>query len=167
MAKMKLIILPLILTLTFISCSDSTSPIASRDFNLKFSYGVGARNILNTFQNTYTKDLILDGTVTVPFALSDSELNRISAKMTEIGFFAYPDTFIVKTGDTVGIITPSNTYIYDVSLKSANKKLYWNDEIINPDTQAVKLRELNTTIRTIIQSKPEYAKLPPARGGYL
>ncbi len=58
-------------------------------------------------------------------------------------------------------------YIYDVSLKSTNKKLYWNDEIINPDTQAVKLRELNTTIRTIIQSKPEYAKLPQARGGYM
>jgi hypothetical protein len=164
---MKINGLSIILILFFISCSHSVTPGETRELNLKFSYGVNSRNILNTFENTYTKDLILDGTMTVPFTLSDNDFKVISKKITEINFFAFPDTFIVPTGDTVGIITPFSIYKFEVNYKSVRKRLYWADEVMNPNVQTTKLRELTSSIESIIQSHPEYSKLPPAKGGYL
>jgi len=160
--KMLIILIPFL-----ISCSQSTTPPETRNLNLKFSYGINARNILNTFQNTFTKDLISAGDTSVPFTLSANDFNQILSKMNEINFFAYPDTFIVPTGDTVTIVTPSSTYIFDVSYKLSNKHLYWSDHIMNANAQATNLRELIFLIIGIIQSKPEYLQLPPASGGYL
>jgi hypothetical protein len=162
--RMKWKLLAAILALVAISCSDSGTSPESRVLNLKFSYG---KNVLNTFQNTYTKDLILDGTTTVPFTLSDGEVDRIDAKMREIGFFIYPEHFVVTIGDTVGFTTPHSTYDFQVNYKSTIKHLHWSDSVISDDTAAVKLRELILLIRSIIESKLEYSQLPPARGGYL
>lgn len=155
-----------ILAFLAISCSDSGTSPDSRSFSLKFSYGVDARNVLNTFQNTYTKDLVTDGTTTVAFELSDSELRSIDAKMVEIGFFSYPDTFVVPGADTLGYVTPHPTYIFDVKDNETVKHLYWSDCIVSQDTNAVKLRGLISSIVAIIQSNPKYSQLPPARGGY-
>jgi len=35
------------------------------NFNLIFKYGVGAKNEFNTFKGTYTKDMVMDPSVTV------------------------------------------------------------------------------------------------------
>ena len=157
-----------LLALFLFSCSDINSAKPEMDFNVSLRYGVLARNELNTFGNTITKDLILDGTVTVPLFLSKSDLDSIKTKMDQIGFFNYPDTFTVRSGDTTRIfITPNNTYDFKVKSHSTLKTLLWDDAIIANDTQATKLRGLITLIRGIVESKPEYQKLPPARGGYL
>jgi hypothetical protein len=158
-----------IIALAFIvlSCTDSGTSPENRDFNVKLRYGIGARNELNTFQNTYAKDLILDGTITVPFVLSDQEFQQIRNKMDEIGFVSYPDTFVAVTADTIiQRIDPHATYEFEVKRNSSIKHLYWDDAIINQNAQAIKLRELIKLIRIIIESKPEYSQLPPARGGY-
>jgi hypothetical protein len=157
----------LVLAFSVISCSNSGTSPEPRNFNLKFSYGVGAKNVLNTYSGTYTKDLIVDGTTTVPFILSDRDIERIKEKMLEIGFYSYPDTFSVPQGDTVVTVTPHSTYIFDVTNNSLVKHLYWSDHIVNQDSAAVKLRELITFIEGIIESNPGYLQLPPARGGYL
>jgi hypothetical protein len=155
-----------VLALLVMSCSDYGTSPETRNFNLKFSYGVDARNILNTFQNTYTKDLVIDGTTTVPFVLSDSELQLIDAKMLEIGFFSYPDTFVVPGADTLGYLTPHSTYIFEVEDNSSVKHLYWSDCIVSQDTNALRLRGLISLIVAIVKSNPKYSQLPPAHGGY-
>jgi hypothetical protein len=166
--KMKTSLFIMILAFIVLSCTDSGTSPEDRDFNVKLRYGIGARNELNTFQNTYTKDLILDGTIIAPFLLSDEELHQIRNKMDEIGFISYPDTFVAVTTDTISQwIEPHATYDFKVKLNSSVKYLYWNDAIINQNAQAIKLRELTRLIRTIIESKPEYSRLPPARGGYM
>ena len=75
----------------------------NRNFDVKLRYGILARNELNTFQNTYTKDLILDGTITVPFVVSDEKLLQIRNKMDEIGFVSYPDPFVITQSGRNGI----------------------------------------------------------------
>jgi hypothetical protein len=152
----------------FVSCSDINSPGSERDFNVRLRYGVLARNELNTFRNTFTKDLILDGTVTIPFHLLQASLDSIAAKMNQIDFFSYPDTFIVRSQDSIRVsISPNNTYDFRVVSRSTVKTLFWDDAIIASDPQATKLRELVALIKTIVESKPEYQQLPPARGGYI
>lgn len=155
-----------VLALIVMSCSDlSTSP-GSGSFEMKFSYGVGTKNVLNTFDGTYTKNLIMDGTITVPFTVSDSALQSIRTEMNEIRFFEYPDTFGIPTSDTVVYVTPHSTYIFDVSENSVVKHLYWSDSNMLQDTAAVKLRNLIKLIEDIVESNPKYSQLPPAKGGY-
>ena len=136
--------------------------------NLIFRYGVQSRNELNTFQGTYTKDMIVDPPITVNLLLSREELDRIYQKMVEIDFFDYPDEFsvLVLPWMPTGEVTPYSSYYFKVEYDSAIKELWWEDKITNRDEKADKLRELIDLIRDTVESKEEYGNLPLPRGGY-
>ena len=170
MRKGWLIVVSLALVLALlgtVGCGASTHKASN--FNLIFKYGVGAKNELNTFEGTYTKDMIMDPPITVKLYLSQEEVDRIYQKMVEIDFFSYPDKFFVSVppGEVVGMVTPFLSYYFKVEYDSKTKELWWEDEIIKEDEKAEKLRELIKFIRDIIESKEEYKKLPSPRGGYL
>ncbi|MDP2917529.1 MAG: hypothetical protein Q8O16_06335, partial [Dehalococcoidia bacterium] len=142
---------------------------AQSGFNLVFRYGIGAKNELNTFNGTYTKDMVQETSITVGFSLASEETNAIYQKMQEIGFFSYPDRFVVSVppGAPVGTVTPHPSYYFKVQYGSQVKELWWDDSIRNDDAQASKLRQLIQLIQNIIESKPEYKKLPAPKSGYM
>jgi hypothetical protein len=148
--------------------ADNTASPEQSDFNLIFKYGVTARNELNTFNGTYTKDLILDPPVTTELRLSEEEMDRIYQKMVEIDFFNYPDEFSVTPtpGERGFIIEPYERYYFKVECDSKVKELRWKDILKNSDEKAAKLRELISLIKGIIESREEYKKLPAPSGGY-
>ena len=113
------------------------------NLNLIFRYGIGARNELDTFQGTYTKDMIRDLPITVNLALSEEEMDRIYQKMVEINFFNYPDQFSVSVpiGEPTGMVTPYASYYFKVDYNSQIKELRWEDKITNPNEKADRLRE--------------------------
>ncbi len=136
-------------------------------FNLIFKYGVDAKNILNTFEGTYTKDMIPDPPIATKLSLTREELDTIYKKMVDIDFFSYPDVFTIPVKDEyVGMITPYQSYYFKVQHGSGIKELSWEDSITNQNNDADRLRELTKCIREIAESKNEYKKLPPPRGGY-
>lgn len=110
--------------------------------------------------------MVTDPPITTKLLLTSEELKSIYTKMNEINFFSYPDVFTVPVGAEVGIITPFNSYYFKVRHGSEIKELSWDDEITNQNIDADKLRELIKYIRSIVESKMEYKKLPPPRGGY-
>ena len=144
-------------------------PPSESNFNLVFRYGVGARNELNTFEGTYTKDMVMDPSITVNLSLTEEELDRIYQKMVEIDFFDYPDEFsvVVAPGEAAGHLTSYSSYYFKVEYDSKIKELRWADEIINENDKADKLRELIKLIRDIIESNEEYEKLPEPTSGYM
>jgi len=157
------------IAILLLSCTETGISPEDRDFNILFRYGVGARNELDTFQNTFTKDLISDGTVTVSLVLSEAELHAIQSKLQQSDFFSYPDTFRVDVKDTVRYIEPHSTFYFRVKTGSNIKTLYWDDWIIpsRADTLRENLRVIVSFILDLISRKPEILNLPPARGGYL
>ena len=142
--------------------------VKPRDFNLIFKYGVTARNELNTFEGTYTKDMIMDPSITVELSLTEEELDRIYQKMLEIDFFDYPDAFSVPVAPSrlTKLRIPYISYYFKVEYNSSIKELRWEDEIQNENEEADKLRELIRLIKDIIESKEEYQKLPAPTSGY-
>jgi hypothetical protein len=141
------------------------------DFNLIFKYGYGSinKNVLNTFNGTYTWDMVVDPPITIDFSLSDEDMDSIYQKMVEIDFFCYPDEFKIPLPENgiVTISTPYNGYYFRVECNSRVKELRWDDEIRNKNEDAGILRTLIRLIRDIIESKEEYKNLPPPRGAYL
>ena len=155
-------------------CARATTPITPgtttpADFNLVFKYGITARNTLDTYEGTYTKDMIMDPSITIELRLSREDMDKIYQKMLQIDFFSYPDTFAIAVtpGESVSEVTPYSTYFFKVTYASHTRELLWHDKIVRKDEKAERLKELIDLIRGIIESKEEYKKLPEPRGGYL
>lgn len=139
------------------------------NFNFFFKYGVTARNVLDTSGGTFTKDMVNAPGITIDLVLTPEEMNNIYQKMVDIDFFNYPDEFKVdtSTSELTGLVTPFNTYYFEVEYGDGFKVLAWEDEITNPDAQAEKLRELINLIQSIVESKAEYQALPKPSSGYM
>jgi hypothetical protein len=167
MKRFILSVLSICLILGLSGCN--AAPPVESNFNLIFRYGVGAKNELNTFEGTFTRDMVLDPSITVKLSLSQEELDRIYQKMAEIDFFNYPDEFsvTVPAGEPAVIKTPYSTYYFKVEYDSKIKELWWVDEIHNQNTEADKLRELVSLIINAISATEEFKKLPTPKGGYL
>ena len=148
----------------FNSCSDSLVEPDQQFVQIFFKYEFN--NELNTFDNTYQKDLILDGSIKVNFWLTNEEQNQILNKANEINFFSFPDTFL---NDTSFVLVSPNPGEQILRIKSDNNdhQSIWTVLIDLSNPQAVKLKELSSLIISIVESKPEYKKLPPSRGGYI
>ena len=160
-------LLSLIAILFGYACSESGTEPALRHFDLQLKYGILARNELNTFDNTVTKDLIVDGQATTRLVLSVKDLDTLESRFVAIDINSYPDTFVVQTGDTVCTITPYVTYSMKIRMGSTWKEVFWEDSILSSDPRATRLRQVLAFVQNLIESKPEYQQLPPARGGYL
>ncbi len=138
------------------------------DFNFIFRYGVTARNEIDTFHDKFTKDMIMATSITINLSLTEKEMADIYQKMVEIDFFNYPEEFkVVPEGELTRLVTPYSSYYFTVEKGAIFKELKWEDEIMNPDIKADRLRELISLIRDIIESRPEYQVLPEPSGGYL
>jgi hypothetical protein len=131
--------------------------------NVIFKYGVGARNELNTFEGTYTKDLILDNTATTRMILSQEELSQIRQKITEIDLFSFPDSFPLNPS---GFVIPQIDYYIKVQNGTQIKEITWSNNSLMDSSIQNSLDQLVSFLRNMIEQKPEYKALPPARGGY-
>lgn len=162
-----LITMTLILPVSFAGCSMPEAAVS--DFNMIFKYGVAAKNEINTFSGTYTKDMVMEPSITANLTFSQQELDIISRKMLEIDFLDYPDVFSIEVapGEAVGQRIPYPSYYFRIAYNSQVKELFWEDKIINESEEADRLRELIRLIIDIIEAKEEYKNLPAPKGGYI
>jgi len=148
------------------------TPCFDSDFNLVFRYGhyhVEAKNELNTFRGSYTRDMVTRSPITVKLCLTKEDLDRIYLKMMEIDFFSYPDVFHVKhMGDIIGEASHWNTYFIMVQNGTKVKTVRWDSRyLISGNEEYDSLMELVRLIWKIIEAKPEYQRIPEPRAGYV
>jgi hypothetical protein len=154
------------LVLSFESCSTSAnSPEPTVDVQfVEVDLQSGYADELNTFTQTYQKDLVADGTITVPFWLTSSEQQAILQKARDVGFFALPDTIHRKGGMSYFISPDPSPDMLRLKYDNLDKTVVWFYPL---DTNAVgskSILEVSNFITQVIQAKPEYKVLPPARG---
>lgn len=136
------------------------------DFKFIVKYGVGAKNILNTFDDSFTKDMVVDPPITIRLKLSEEEKKTVYHIMRLINIWDYPTHF---DPETMGMETPHSSYYLKIQMNGKTKEIYWTQAGTSEEDEAVKLRELiHWYIRDeIVHSRPEYQKLPDPRGGYM
>jgi hypothetical protein len=165
-----------IVLILLVSCEKSFEPFnldseykyKDNNLNFIFKYGINSKNVLNTINCTFTKDMVCDSSITIFLQLSNAEKDSIFNKLQQISILSYPDTFHVKlSSDTIVYRTPYSSYYFYVQINEEIKELYWDDRIINFDEDAVKLRELSNFIINIIATKNEYIKLPKPKCLYV
>ena len=151
-----------------------TSNLAQNDHGFHFilKYGIGGKNILNTFDGTYTKDMIVEPSFKTKLSLSKEELNTIKNEMEEIKIFGYPEEYSPRENDgppsdIVSLNEPHSTYYFKIRIGDKVKEIFWVDSNGSIARKAIKLRSLIRRIQKMIVGKEEYKKLPPTKGGYL
>ncbi|MCI0495347.1 hypothetical protein L0Z72_10105 [candidate division KSB1 bacterium] len=165
--RLLLLLVPLLCwSLIMIGCSKTITEPDPQFLKIHFYYGFS--NELNTFKQTYTKDLVQDGYITVDFWLTEAEQERISNKLDFVDFFNFPDTLIYQIGpDSIMVrIEPDPGWQFlRVADENRDKIVHWRYPFPEENEFVPRLMELKNMIIEIIESKPEYRALPPAEGG--
>lgn len=165
--KNLLILLPVLSwSLIIVGCSKTITEPDPQFLKIHFYYGFG--NELNTFEQTYTKDLVQDGYITIDFWLIEAEQESISNKLDAVDFFSFPDTLIYQIGSDsimVRIEPDPGLQFLRIADENRDKIVYWRPPLSVLNEPAPRLIELKNLIIDIIESKPEYKALPPAKGG--
>ncbi len=132
---------------------------------LRVQLNHGFRDVVNTFDGTLTKDLVLDGTRTVPFWFTTAEQHLIISELQRAGFYELPDT-IPQIPD-VRISPNPGPQLLRVQADQGQKTVVW---LLPPDQtngNGEAIQQLASVIMAIVEAKPEFKQLPPARGAYL
>jgi hypothetical protein len=139
------------------------APMKNNDFNIIFKYGVGEVNELNTFNNSFTKDMRLDPSITIWLHLSDKEMNQIKQKMVEINFFSLPENMPPRPDGC--FVTPQTDFYIRAQNGSTIKEVSW---CTNSEENSIEqnLMQLANLITGIVEQRPEYRELPPPNAGY-
>ena len=159
------VVLVFSLSLILASCNANNQMLENKpsDFNFVLNYGVDAKNQLDTQKELFTKDMVMDPSVTTTLKLTDEEMNEIYTLMKNINIFNYPNNFNSYSHSRR---TPYSTYSFKIIVNGKEKNINWKDEGASDNKDAVDLRNLIIRIQEIVRSKDEYKKLPEAKGGY-
>ncbi|MCM3711045.1 hypothetical protein [Sporosarcina luteola] len=161
-------LLAFMLVLLITGCNSNVTNISNtssempNDFDFIIMFGVGKKNVINTYENKVTKDLIADGTVTTNLSFSKEELALIYQKMKEIDIAdakdLIPETNCMKEPfgqDEIKVTINGETFTHSFS-----------EEYCEPTQDAKQLIELKDFVWSIVESEEEYKKLPDPKGGY-
>jgi len=134
------------------------------NFTLLFKYGVGSRNILDTREGTFTKDLILDPPITVELSLTEEELQTVWVCLHRNHFYDMPES-IPSSSNTEMI--PHETYKLTVWAEGyLKKKVIMDDPYGRYSLEERRYLRIVGKLKELIRSKPVYKTLPEPRGGY-
>lgn len=156
---MKKIHLFLAIALFLTACAE-TAPIEDGNFDFAFRFGYGTNdNELNSFSDTYTKDMVLDDPITVPLILTEEELASIQEKIVTLDVFTDP---VVDPNGVSVMMSPCIHYSLEVQVESSTQRTEW----ICSDTSTDRA-EFVKFMFDLIDAQEEVQALPEARGGYM
>ena len=150
------IIIPLACTITFSSCLKSSKVNDTKFVLIDFKYGFN--NELNTFNDTFIKNIADHGRIKIKLRFSNSEQEEIINKALNIN-----DQYLNGYSDST--VKKENIQSLRIKYKNLDKKIIWKETLsyTNPETRG--LTELTVLIRKIIESKPVYKSLPAMNSG--
>lgn len=136
------------------------------DFNFSVQFGYGKKNEINTFNQTITKDLIVDGTVTTSISLTEEEMKDIYEEMNKLDL-EKPKEFIPKpVNGTVCQREPHEDDEWNITINNENFTFNIPGQYCEPSEDAKQLLELRNYVFGIVKTKAEYQSLPEPSGGY-
>lgn len=132
------------------------------NFDISLSYGIHSASEINTYNDTYTKDLVEDD-VTTQMELTDEELDVIYEKMKEVDILNNPE-LINEDPCTI----PHAENHLTVTVDGVEVQRDWITAQCDDPKEAEQLLEsfVNTIHQDIVGEREEYEALPDAYGGY-
>jgi hypothetical protein len=145
--------------------------IVQSSFNIVFRYGYGPethfKNVLNTFNGTFVKDLV-NSSVATSLMLTQDELNQIRSMIRGVGFFSLNQSDMIEASNVTFrvFVSPLESYYLKVQDGTRTKELSWDRNIELNSKPVAPFANLTELIKEIVHSNPDFKKLPNPVGGY-
>ena len=126
--------------------------------------------MLNTFDSSFTRDMVMDPPVVIRLALTAEELDTIYWKVREIRFFEQPMfyKFVSRPGRRFGSISPESKTVWVIRSGGRLHEVHRSSEFcVVDDPDEKRLGSLHLTVENMVMRKPEFKALPRPRGAYL
>ncbi len=182
---MKKVLLTVIALLIFISAAVGCTPEAVResvapppdempsDFDFSLNFGIDGKNVIDTYEDTFTKDLIIAGTETIPFEIPADKMREIYAEFLIYEIYALPDNINDATPiyGSYGTLTPAAVYTLRYTCDGETRTIVsddggpWDSDDGYPITHE-RLVTFVTFVKDYIYSTEEYQSMPEEEGGY-
>lgn len=129
------------------------------DFNFSIHYGIGKKNVIDTFESIVVKDLIENGTAEVKISFTDEEMSDIYDKMEEINVLGK------KKFTSQCESEPYEETEWTIML-NGERVTHYIKEYCDPTKDAEQFLSLRNYVVDKIENKEAYKNLPNAKGGY-
>lgn len=136
-----------------------------RDFNFIFKFD--NKSQLNTFNNTYTKDMVIDNPITIKLKLTKSEKKQIYQSILKSNFFSINESNEAdKNIYELNQVYESSICTLEVKCNQIIKILSWNSSKLSPNENK-QLNILYEEIITVLNKNSKIQKLKKVRTKYM
>lgn len=132
------------------------------DFDFLVKFGVRKRNEINTYENTVTKDLVTNGTVTTSLTFTTEEMEKIYLKMKELNIANWKNINLQTNCRRIPPI--EEEWEIKISGKAITQTI--SAQSCTESLKENQLLELRNYIYSFIEEKEAYKNLPEAEGEY-
>ena len=174
-----LIILALALVFAFAGCDTPADfipdPNAPADFAFSIDFGIYGKSNIDTYKNTFTKDLVEDGRKTIDFVIPADKMQEIYEAFVEYNIFGLPADINaaanISDPELAMAWTPCSEYSLTYTFNGEKRTVVCNDggpwDAENgPSAERNRLVDFVRFIVEYIYSSNEYQNMPPTKGGY-
>jgi len=159
----KLVICFMIFFFIIIGCTSTTDSVDEQFVEVHLQFGFV--NELNTFEGKFTKDLVMDGSITVDFWLSKKDQESIKELANQVSFFNLPNNIPAQPGITI-LPDPSPNKLR-FRFDTMDHTVVWSYAGNRENTNFKKVIELSNHIISIVKNNEIYRTLPETRGSRL
>lgn len=131
------------------------------DFDFSLIYGVYGKNAIDTFTDSVTKDLVIDGVAETELVLTEEDMEWIYEQMMESNIMGELDL----DEDPTCITEPPSYTEWHIQMNGETKKIAYDDFCDEP-ADVLKLIELKDSIHELVSEKEVYQALPDSNGFY-
>jgi len=154
------------------SAAATPAPTMPEDFDFVLTYGVGGKNVLDTYKNKFKKDLVMNGTATINYTLPDEAKREIYASFLEHGVYEMPELLNeTEDGEVLWQMIPAYRMMFTYTVNGITRSVNWPDGVhFTHDDFPDRNNEFILFVQGVeeyIAQTEEYNAMPPARGGYL
>jgi hypothetical protein len=163
---MKLAVILMVVALYFAGCSSNDKNIMPedmpKDFAFSVQFGIGSKNVIDTFNGIVIKDLISAGIAKANTTFTEAEMKSIYEKMKAMNVLG-PKDFI---DDMSCRKKPFGKDTWNIRINDKEKTIQWSSEYCKLTVDAKQFAELRNFVLDIVKQKDEYKKMPEPEGGY-
>ncbi len=158
----------LVAMLALAGCSGELPPKPSY-FEVRYSFGVGEKNVLDTAEGLYAKDMVCAGPKEYTMILGNADREKIYSAIVENGFFYLKDDFTERCDEPgCGQIKHESSVTINVTVGSHSKAIRWAAGYIRQDDPELKnLSAVSNTIYRIIERREKEMNISQPDCGYL
>ena len=155
-----------ILTMFCLSCMTACG--SEDKFNFKLNFGLGGGiGCIDTYNNTFTKDMIPNGTEIIDFNIPDDKMKEFYEAFLEYEIYDLPEDISIEPS-----VSPAYTYILTYTYNKQTKTIIYNNVYfgVGMNTGSSEKHDqfvkFANKIRDYVYNTEEYLNMPPAEGGY-